>query len=92
MVSMVLVIHSVPLNCQMQSTWILLIGGLSEIWEIVVSMVAVVPPEPEPGISNETTSLGKFVATNWSTIGEAAVSHWALRVSSMRSIALALPA
>ena len=69
MVSMVLVIHSAPRNCQMQSTRILLIGGLSEIWEMVVSMVAVVPPEPDPGISNETTSLGKFVATNWSTIG-----------------------
>ena len=92
MVSMVLVINAPPLNCQMQSTRIPLIGGLSEIWEIVVSMVADVPPESDPGISNETTSAGKFVATNWSTVGQADVSHWALRVSSMRSIALALAA
>ena len=92
MVSMVLVIVSPPLNCQMQSTRIPLIGGVSEIWEIFVLMVADVPPEPDPGISNETTLSGKFVATNWSTIGQLDVSHWALRASSMRSIALALAA
>jgi hypothetical protein len=48
---MVLVIHSAPLNCQMQSTRIPRIGGLSEIWEIVVTIVADVPPEPDSGIS-----------------------------------------
>ena len=36
MVSIVLVINSAPWNCQMQSTRMSLIGGLSEIWEIVV--------------------------------------------------------
>jgi hypothetical protein len=92
MVSMVLVIHSVPRNCQTQSTRMLLIGGVTEICEIVVIMVADVPPEPDPGVSNETTSSGKFVATNWSTFVEPAVSHWALRACSMRSIALALAA
>ena len=88
MVSMVLVIHSVPLSCQIQSTRIPRIGGLSEIWEIFVTIVADVPPEPDPGKSNETTSSGKFVATNWSTIGQLEVSHWALRACSMRSSAL----
>ena len=92
MVSIVLVINAIPLNCQMQSTRILLIGGVSEIWEIVGSIVADVPPEPDPGVSNETTSSGKFVATNWSTTGQLDVSHRALRASSMRSIALALAA
>jgi len=92
MVSNVLVINSAPLNCQMQSTRIPLIGGVSEILEIVVLIVADVPPEPDPGISNETTLSGKFVATNRSTIGQTDVSHLTLRVSSMRSIALALAA
>ena len=92
MVSIVLVINSAPSNCQMQSTRIFLIGGASEIWEIVVLIVAEVPPEPDPGISNETTLSGKFVATNWSMIGQTDVSHLALRVSSMRSIARALAA
>ena len=92
MVSMVLVINSTPRYCQMQSTRILLIGGVSEIWEIVVSIVADVPPEPDPGVSNETTSSGKFVAINWSTTGQLDVSHRALRASSMRSIALAFAA
>jgi hypothetical protein len=92
MVSIELVINSVPLNRQMQSTRILLIGSVGEIREIVVLIVADVPPESEPGMSNETTSSGKFVATNWSTFGQMDVSHLALRVSSMRSIALALAA
>ena len=92
MVSIVLVINSAPLNCQMQSTRILLTGGVSEIWEISVIIVAEVPPEADPGRSNETTLSGKFVATNWSTTGQLDVSHRALRVSSMRSIALAFPA
>ena len=52
MVSIVLVMNSAPLNCQMQSTRIPLIGGLSEISEIVVLIVTDVPPEPDPGISN----------------------------------------
>jgi hypothetical protein len=39
-------------------------SGPIEIWEIFVTIVADVPPEPDPGISNETTLLGKFVATN----------------------------
>ena len=92
MVSIVLVINSTPLNCQMQSTRIVLTGGVTESWEIVVTIVAEVPPEPDPGISNETTSSGKFVATNSSMVGQADVSHLAPRVSSMRSIAWALAA
>ena len=64
MVSMVLVIVSTPRNCQMQSTRMSRIGGVSEIWEIFVLMVADVPPEADPGMSNDTTTSGKFVATN----------------------------
>ena len=63
-----------------------------EICEIFVTIVADVPPEPDPGISRETTLLGKFVATNWSTAGQLDVSHRALRVSSTRSITLAFAA
>ncbi len=64
MVSIVLVIISTPLNCQIQSTRIPLIGGVSEIWEIVVMIVADVPFVFDPGMSKVTTSSGKFVATN----------------------------
>ena len=64
MVSMELVIHSTPLNCQMQSTRILLIGGVSEIWEIFVLIVANVPLVFVPGMSKETNLSGKFVAAN----------------------------
>ena len=92
MVSIVLVINSTPLNCQMQSTRILLIGGVSEIWEIVVLIVADVPFVSVPGISKVTGSSGKFVATNWSAASELDVFHWTLRASSMRCIALAFAA
>ena len=64
MVSTVLVIVSTPRNFQMQSTRMSRIGGVSEIWEIFVLMVADVPPEVDPGMSNETTTSGKFVAAN----------------------------
>lgn len=92
MVSMELVINPVPLNCQMHSTRIRRTGGFNEIWEIIVWIVADVPSAPDPGVSNETTSLGKFVATNWSAFGQMEVSHWALCVCSMRSSARAFAA
>jgi hypothetical protein len=95
MVSMELVTHSAPLNCQMQSTWIVRIGGengVGEIAAIVVLIVADVPTAFVPGIFKVTSSSGKFVATNWSTASELDVFHWALRVSSMRCIAFAFAA
>ena len=63
MVSMVLVINSTPLNCQMQSTRILLTGGESEISDISVLSVANVVSESDPDKPKVTTLSGKFVAT-----------------------------
>ena len=82
----------------MQSTRILLTGGESgedgegEIWDISVLSVADVTSEPDPDKSKVTTLSGKFVATNSSTGCARYGAHMALRVSSMRSIALAFAA
>ena len=82
----------------MQSTRILLTGAENgkeeegKIWDISVLSVADVIAEPDPDKSKMTTLSGKFVATN-SSFGSARYgAHMALRVSSMRSIALAFAA
>lgn len=67
-------------------------GGSADTCEIVVRIVADLAPAPDPARSKVTTLFGKFVATTWSTCGQMDVIHWALRVSSIRSIALALAA
>jgi len=63
MVSMELVTHVDPRNSQIQSTWIARVGGVTEIWAMVVLIVADVPPVFVPGKSKLTTSSVKFEAT-----------------------------
>jgi len=49
-------------------------------------------PTPDPDRSSTTTCGRKFVLASWSTGGQVELFHWAPRVASSRSIALALAA